>query len=419
MVKDTKKKNNTVSKVKKNNREVIKNSKGGFKEFLFSKKHSLFDLLFFIIIVSLASIIITSKYIVHNYKNRGVLCTSNLSKDKNLNEFNSIYQEVVDNYYEEVDKKGMINAAVDGMLGYLEDTYSIHMDNNESISFDDNLEGSYQGIGIMIQVNEILEVYDDSPASKAGLKKGDIIKEIAGDKLTEDNYFEVIQKIKKNLESKIKLVIERDGKTIEKEIDVKKVNLPIVTSNFVSINNKRIGYIKINSFTNNSFEQFSEQLIKLEEKDHIENLIIDVRNNGGGYLEQAVDIASLFVKKGNIIYSLQDKKETKEIKDTTKDNRNYKIIVLVNGSSASASEILALSLKDNNGAILVGEKTYGKGKVQTTKKLEDGTTLKYTSSKWLGPVGEYIDGEGITPDYKVEQKENKDNQYEKAISLLK
>ena len=87
--------------------------------------------------------------------------------------------------------------------------------------------------------------------------------------------------------------------------------------------------------------------------------------------------------------------------------------------SASASEILALSLKDNNGAILVGEKTYGKGKVQTTKKLEDGTTLKYTSSKWLGPVGEYIDGEGITPDYKVEQKENKDNQYEKAISLLK
>lgn len=419
MAEDNKKKNKKKNDKKKENVFFKNRNDNKLRNTLFGKNHSLFDLLFFVIIVAIASVLLTSQYVVHKYKSRGVLCSSNLSKDKDLNEFSSVYQEVIDNYYEEVDKKKMIESAIDGMLGFLEDNYSIHMNNDQSDSFDDNLEGSYQGIGIVLQGNTILEVYENTPAKEAGLKEGDVVKEIGGEELTPENSYEVVQKVREKLGNKLKVIIERDGKDVEKELNVKKINLPIVTSNFVDINNKRIGYIKISSFTSNSFEQFSEQLVKLEEKDNIEKLIIDVRDNGGGYLEQAVDMAELFVEKGKVIYSLQDRKETKKIKDNSKDNRTYNIVILVNGSSASASEILAAALKDNNEAILVGEKTFGKGKVQTTKKLDDGTILKYTSSKWLRPNGECIDGEGITPDYEVAQKDGKDLQYEKAISLLK
>ncbi len=409
-----------VNNVKKSTeKEVVNIKANGFKNKLFGKNHSLFDLLFFVIIVAVASILLTSQYVVHKYKSRGVLCNSTLSKDKDLNEFSSIYKEVIDNYYEEVDKKKMIESAIDGMLGFLEDNYSIHMNTDQSDFFDDNLEGTYQGIGIVLQGNEIIEIYEPSPAKDAGLKIGDVIKKIGGKELNAENSYEVVQGVKEEMGSKLTVEFERDGKVVTKELDVKKINLPIVTSNFVNINNKRIGYMKISSFTSNSYEQFSEQLVKLEEKDNIEKLIIDVRDNGGGYLEQAADIASLFVEKGKVIYSLQDRKEKKDIKDSTKDKRKYEIVVLINGASASASEILAAALKDNNGAILVGEKSFGKGKVQTTKKMEDGTILKYTSSKWLRPNGECVDGEGLQPDEEVALKDEKDAQYEKAISLLK
>ncbi len=421
-----KKKKNTSKKInnktkkndkKKNKEKALKAEK--FKNILFGKNHSLFDLLFFIFIVAIASVLLTSQYVVHKYKGKGVLCNSTLSKDKDLTEFNTVYQEVTDNYYEKVDKKKMIEAAIDGMLGFLEDNYSIHMNNDQSDNFDENLEGTYEGIGIVLQGNEIIEVYDDSPAMKAGLKNGDIVNKIGGKELNAENAYEVVQSVREKMGNKLNIVIEREGKTIEKDIFVKKINLPIVTSNFVDINEKRIGYMKITSFTSNSFEQFSEQLVKLEDKEKIEKLIIDVRDNGGGYLEQAAEIASLFVEKGKVIYSLEDKNNKKDIKDKTNDNRSYEIVVLINGSSASASEILASALKDDNNAIIVGTKSFGKGKVQTTKKLDDGTILKYTSSKWLRPNGECVEGEGITPDYEVEYNNNKDNQYEKAIDLLK
>lgn len=419
----TKKSNINIKKdtivEKKKEDKIKKEETKGFKKVLFGKNHSLFDMLFFIIIVAIASVLLTSQYVVHKYKGRGIICNSTLSKDKDLNEFNEVYKEVIDNYYQEVDKKKMVESAIDGMLSFLEDNYSIHMNSDQSDMFDDNLEGTYQGIGIVMQGNEIIEIYEPSPAKDAGLKVGDVVVELGGEELTAENTYDVVQKVRKEMSDKLKIVYEREGKRIEKEIDVKTVNLPIVTSNFVDINKKRIGYIKISSFTSNSFEQFSEQLVNLEEKDKIEKLIIDVRDNGGGYLEQAADIASLFVEKGKVIYSLEDRKTKEVIKDKTKDNRKYEVVVLINGGSASASEILATALKDNNEAILVGEKSYGKGKVQTTKKLEDGTILKYTSSRWLRPNGDCVDGEGIKPDYEVAADSEKDLQYEKAISLMK
>lgn len=407
---------NNNSKLKKE--EVMKKD-NNFLKMLFFKKYSLFDLLVFVIIFIVLSSLLTSQYVVHRYKGKGVLCNATLSRDKYLSEFTSVYQEVGDNYYEDVDKKKMIEAAIDGMLNFLEDNYSIHMNNDQSDSFDDNLDGTYEGIGIVLQGIEIIEVYKNSPAEKAGLKIGDVVKKINGEEMSLENAYDVIQNVKDNTEGVMNITVERDGKIIDKEIAINRINLPIVTSNFVDINNNRIGYIKITSFTENSFEQFNEQLVELEQKNNIQKLIIDLRDNGGGYLEQSADIASLFIEKGKIIYSLEDKKKKNDVKDDTKEKRDYKIVLLVNGASASASEILTAALKDNNNAIIVGTKTFGKGKVQTTKKLDDGTILKYTSSKWLRPNGDCIDGNGIIPDYEVEQSDNKDNQYEKAISLLK
>lgn len=418
------KKSTKLVETKKTKKEVEKKlvrepEKKGISSKFFNKSYSLFDVIFFVIIISITCILLTSQFIVHKYKLRGSLCSSSLSTDKDLQEFTSVYKEIIDNYYEEINKTDMIDSAIDGMLGFLEDTYSIHMDSSQSDSFDENLEGTYQGIGIVLHGKEIIEIYEPSSASEGGLKVGDIVLEIGGEKISDENVYEVIQNVREKLGDTLSIVVEREGREIKKKLDVRKVNLPIVTSNFVEINKKKIGYISISSFTSNSSEQFSELLIELENKNKIDALIIDVRDNGGGYLEQAAHIASLFVKKGKVIYSLEDKKNKSDVKDTDKESRDYPLVILINGSSASASEILAAALKDNNNAIIVGKTSFGKGKVQTTKKLDDGTMLKYTSSKWLRPNGECVDGVGIIPDYEVEQKENEDSQYEKAIDLLK
>ena len=169
-------------------------------------------------------------------------------------------------------------------------------------------------------------------------------------------------------------------------------------------NDKKVGYLSISSFSNTLAKQVESALDELE-SDGIESLIIDLRNNGGGLLTAAKDTASLFLEKGKAIYSLEgnDKNEkTKVYYDETSTSRNYPIVVLVNGGTASASEILTAALKDSYGATTVGTTTYGKGKVQQTKKLSDGSLVKYTTSRWLTPNNECIDEYGISPDYGIE-----------------
>lgn len=176
----------------------------------------------------------------------------------------------------------------------------------------------------------------------------------------------------------------------------------------------------MNAFSLKSFEDFQESLMDLETKG-MDSLIIDLRNNTGGYLNAATNIANLFLEKGEIIYSLENKNKITAFKDETNDKREYKIAILVNSSTASAAEILTAALHDSYGAIVVGKTTYGKGKVQTMKYYED-SIVKYTSAKWLRPNGECIDEVGIIPDYdiniKVSNGETFDTQLDKAIELL-
>ena len=344
-----------------------------------------------------------------------------------INELVKSYNNITANYYDNIDEKSLVDAAINGMLNYLGDPYTTYLDKTNTNSLTDALAGTYEGIGIEVSKNdnneiEVKTVFDDTPSSEAGLLVGDVIIKINEEDVTTKTTTDAVAIIKSSKSSNIKLQIKRNEEI--KDIDVvrKELYLPVVSSELLNQNNKNIGYIAVDKFSETVFEQFSKELNKLE-KNSLDGLIIDLRNNTGGFLVGATKMAELFLEKGKVIYSLQSKLDNEVTKDETDEKRDYKVYILVNKSSASASEILAAALKYSYGAKLVGTTTYGKGKVQKTSKLSDGTMYKYTSAKWLTPNGNCIDGIGLSPDLNVElseeyannmTKEN-DNQLQMAL----
>ena len=344
-----------------------------------------------------------------------------------INELVKSYNNITANYYDNIDEKSLVDAAINGMLNYLGDPYTTYLDKTNTNSLTDALAGTYEGIGIEVSKNEnneieVKTVFDDTPSSEAGLLVGDVILKINEEDVTTKTTTDAVAIIKSSKSSNIKLQIKRNEEI--KDIDVvrKELYLPVVSSELLNQNDKNIGYIAVEKFSETVFEQFSKELNKLE-KNSLDGLIIDLRNNTGGFLVGATKMAELFLEKGKVIYSLQSKLDNEVTKDETDEKRDYKVYILVNKSSASASEILAAALKYSYGAKLVGTTTYGKGKVQKTSKLSDGTMYKYTSAKWLTPNGDCIDGIGLSPDLNVElseeyannmTKEN-DNQLQMAL----
>lgn len=377
------------------------------------------DLLIIIVVTVLFSSILTGFILNFQYRKEISYLNSDNVKSEHITEFIDIYTEVVDNFYEEVDQKGMIEAALTGMMGYLEDNYSIYLDKEETSALSQTLDGSYEGIGIVAYGNVVYEIYKNSPAEAAGLKSGDEIVEINGNEININNYEKITEYLNHDKDNEIVVIRDKKRKTFN--VDVDKVYIPSTSGSVIEKNDKRIGYITISSFSANSAEDFQNSLLEITKKEDIDSLIIDVRNNTGGYLNSASNIASIFLKKGKVIYSLDSKDGVVSYKDKTKQSSDYKIVVLVNQVSASASEVLAAALKDSYGATIVGMKTFGKGSVQTTKKYDD-TMIKYTSAKWLRPNGECVDKIGIKPDYEVEVKIEDnvmyDKQLDKAIELL-
>ena len=377
------------------------------------------DLLIIIVVTVLVSSILTGFILNFQYRREISYLNSNNVKSEHITEFIDIYTEVVDNFYEEVDQKGMIEAALTGMMGYLEDNYSIYLDKEETSALSQTLDGSYDGIGIVAYGNVVYEIYENSPAEVAGLKAGDEIVEINGNEININNYEKITEYLKHDKDNEVVVIRDKTRKVFN--VDIDKVYIPSTSESVIEKADQRIGYITISSFSANAAEDFQNSLLEITEEEDIHSLIIDVRNNTGGYLNSASNIASIFLKKGKVIYSLDSKDGIVSYKDKTKQTSNYKVVVLVNQVSASASEVLATALKDSYGATIVGMKTFGKGSVQTTKKYGDAM-IKYTSAKWLRPNGECVDGVGIKPDYEVEVKiENNvmyDKQLDKAIELL-
>ena len=417
--KDIKKKKGSNKKVKEKKVEIVNDNKNKEKE-LYTSKEVIIVMIFSIgigILMCFGGIsIITGK----NY----------LAVTKDLKKVVDTYYAIVDNYYGELDRDKLIDGAVEGMISSVGDTFTSYSDTDSTSSFDETINGSYEGIGCTVATLEdgtisVIDMFENSPSYKAGLKVGDIILKVDGESYEGKNSNDISNYIKNSGKSKIVLTVKRDNEEKDISINLSKVEIPHVSGKVIEQDSKKIGYIKISLFASNSYKQFKNKLDELE-KSNIDDLIIDVRDNSGGYLSSVTDICNLFLDKGKVIYQLEDSKGKVKKKDTTKEKRKYDIVVLINGGSASASEILASAIKESYGGDIVGTNSYGKGTVQQTKKLLDGSMIKYTTQKWLTPDGNSINGVGVTPTRVVELNEEyfnnptteNDNQLQEAIKLI-
>lgn len=387
------------------------------------KKGKGFNLMSVVIIICITSLIsaITAGIIVTNNYD---LSYKGLSTDKNLNEFLKAYSNIVNNYYEDIDKEKMLDAAMDAMLNYLGDNYTTYLTKEQRKELEERLAGEYEGLGIKISGREIVEITENSPASEAGLMVGDLFVSVEGTDVTNATSSIISTLIRDDSKKEVNIVIDRNGNQMPF-----KITKSLISTSSISyeLKENNIGYLKIDIFSRPLTSEIENALVDMESKG-MQKLIIDVRDNTGGYLDSAETTASLFLEKGKLIYSLQDKNGKEDYKDTTETKRDYPIVVLINRNSASSSEILAAALKDSYNAILVGETSYGKGKVQQTYDIENGGMAKYTSAKWLRPNGSCIDGVGLKPDYEVniiyDYNENgeivgyTDTQLNKAIEVI-
>lgn len=380
--------------------------------------------------IELISIIIVSLFLgtiignIITYDKENIVFNS---VPEELDEFVSTYNTINNSYYKKVSKDKLLDAAIEGMLSSLDDPYSEYMNKTDSTEFNETVNGEYDGIGITIisdnDVVKIVSVFDNSPAKKIGLKAGDKITAINDEKVANKNT-EQISKLIKN-SKKVKIKVTRDNE--EKEYTIKKgtVDIPSVTSKMIDKDNK-IGYISISIFSSNTYKEFNKALEKLE-KNNMKALVIDVRNNPGGHLDQVSDIIDLFLNKNDVMYQIKNNGKKKKVYAATNSKRKYKIAVLINKNSASASEILAAALKDSYNSSIVGVNSYGKGSVQKQYKLSNGSSIKYTVKKWYTPKGESIDKKGVEPTEVIEQSENyfnnpsidNDTQLQKAIEIVK
>ena len=380
-----------------------------------------------IMIITLILGAVIGSFITYIFKDEKPITTSGTSIPTELEEFVKTYNNIVTDYYEDVDHDKLLEAGINGMLEYLDDDYSMYMDKETSENFNEQVEGKYKGIGVEIMqttdgVVSISKVFKNTPASKAGLKVGDIFVKVFGTDVTSKTSSEISSLIKDSKEKEISVVVKRDGEEKEFKLSLDEVEIESVTSKVFEQNKKKIGYIDISIFASNTATQFEKKLLELEGKG-IDSLVIDVRDNSGGYLSTVTDIASLFMNKSKVIYQLDTKGVIEQVYAKTNTSRKYSISVLINQNSASASEILAAALQESYGAKVVGVNSFGKGTVQKAYQLESGATVKYTIQKWLTPNGNWINEKGVTPDIKVEMEgdyyknpsDETDNQLKKAL----
>ncbi|MBR5369758.1 MAG: S41 family peptidase [Bacilli bacterium] len=410
---------------KKKKKSFFTNIKKTITKELRSKELASFTILevVFVIIISLLFGVIVGFFI--NYSK------NNTSRDSNLNEIVSTYNDIVNSYYGNINKNELTDAAVRGMIESLEDPYSGYMEGEEADEFNESIDGSFVGIGVMIQQDgdytTIIEVFDDSPAKKAGLLVGDVIVKVNGDDVKGLDGSKIANLVRGKKGTKVKVTIKRDGK--EKEYNFKRdvVDLVSVTDKIIEYDGKNIGYIRIESFAANTYSQFYKSLMALENK-KIDSLIIDVRSNPGGHLQQTKQILSLFFDSRTVLYQIKSKNHIEKVYSYSKESRKYPIAVLIDGATASASEVLASCFKENYKKVfIIGNITYGKGTVQKTQTLSNGTTFKYTSEEWLTSKGESINDIGVKPTITVNLSEEfaknrcdeNDDQLKEALNQLK
>lgn len=383
-----------------------------------------------IIVTSLVTAFTTYQYLSNNGISYSKVNTTSLEGlEYTLSQFRS---ELEKKYIGEINDEELIEGAVKGYVDALGDPYTTYYTKKEMKTIMEETNGNFVGIGVYmtkdLEKNAILIIkpIENSPAEKAGILPGDLITKVDDVEYTGDKLEEASNKIRGEEGTKVKLEIYRNGETKTFELTRTKVVVSHVTTKVL---NNDIGYIAISDFEGECASEFETKYKQLE-KQGIKKLIIDIRNNGGGIVDEALKIANMLVDKDSTLLITKDKSDKEEItKATEKPIINMPTVVLVNGYSASASEILAGALKDNGKSTLVGTKTYGKGIIQELHQLSDGSGLKITVSEYYTPNHNAIHKIGITPDVEIDLSEDvkqqttiqekDDNQLQKAIEILK
>lgn len=384
-----------------------------------------------IVATAIITVVVTTIYIYSvEYNNVGSVI-GNSAKDAALDAKLSIIKDKIDDkYIGEVNESELIEGAIKGYVAGLNDVYTEYFPKSDMEDYMDETKGEYVGIGVYITKDEknnqilIYGTMENSPAKEAGLQTGDILVSVNDEECDGDDYETITTKIKGDDGTKVKLGVIRNNENLTIEVKRKKIEVQHVTSQILEEN---IGYIYLSSFEGNGAKQFEEAYDNLNSKG-IKSLIIDVRNNGGGIVKEALNIADFMTKKGETLLIEEDKNGAEVVEKAKKDKKiTMPIVLLVNEYSASASEILAGILKEKvDNATIVGNTTYGKGVIQTLYTLTDGSGLKITTNEYFTPEHNKINKVGIEPDEKVTDylykgtlELDKDTQLKKAIEILK
>lgn len=398
------------------------------------KTYKVYKIIMLVVLTAFITFLGTSLF-MYNYfegKGTGKFSFESLSKEESVDSAIKKYRELIDKYYlGEIDEEKLKEGAIKGYIEALGDPYSEYISAKDMEEYKENIMGSFVGIGIyMVKDTEadrvqVLAPIKNTPAEKAGIQPGDYITKVDDVEYKAEDFSKISDAIKGEEGTTVKLEILREAETIKYEIKREKIITNPVTSKVL---NNNIGYIQVPSFDEDTAKYFKEEFEKLKGQ-NIQSLVIDLRNNGGGIVDEATQIADYILDKDSTIVITKDKND-KEKETKAKENPiiNMPIVVLVNKNTASASEILSGSLKDHNKAKLVGTKTYGKGVIQGVMSLKDGSGLKITTEEYVTPNREKINEKGIEPNEVVElpetvknvmQVEEKDDtQLQKAIELL-
>ena len=358
-----------------------------------------------------------------------VSCGIRLSEDASSEEKLSVLKGLIDeNYIGDVDEEALEEGIYKGYIQGLEDPYSVYYNEEETKDLYETTEGEYSGIGAVLSqdlesgVITLVQIYEDSPAAKAGLKDNDILTKVGDIEVTGMDLSEVVTYIKGEKGTDVDLSVLRGEDAEEITVTATRDTVEAQTVKYEMLEGQT-GYLSVSEFDSVTYAQYEEALNELTAQG-MTGLIVDLRNNPGGNLNTVCEMLDLVLPKGTIVYT-EDKDGKRETATSDDEHQiNVPMVVLVNGNSASASEIYAGAIQDYGIGKIVGTQTYGKGVVQQIFDLGDGTSVKLTIAEYFTPNGRRIDGEGITPDVEVEYEADEnnpeaDNQLEKALEVMK
>ena len=374
-----------------------------------------------------------SKYVQNNYREKNVELAninSNKTERVDFNLFWDVWETIEEKYIDELDYQKMLRGAITGMVASLDDPYTVYMDPEANKEFQEEIAGTFEGIGAEIGIKNnkltIISPLPSSPAEQAGIKARDTILAINGEGTIDMNLIEAVARIRGEKGSTVTLNIIRSDWDEAQDIEITRDTIEVesVTWDLKKQNGKSIAYIELIYFGEDTSTEFKKVVTDIMAYE-VDGIILDLRGNTGGYLETSIEVGSEFVANGQVIAieSFSDGEENKFKAKNGARLANISVVVLIDEGSASASEIVAGALRDHRQSKLIGQKSYGKGSVQELESYDDGSSLRVSVAKWLTPAGKNINGEGLSPDIEVELSDedydnDRDPQLDKALEII-